>query len=167
MRILVTGGAGFIGSHLIERLMNEQHEVICLDNFYTGTKSNVSKWYGHPNFEFIRHDITEPIRLEVDRIYHLACPASPVHYQANPIKTTKVSFLGTSNMLGLAKRVKARGFCWLPLRKYMEIQMCIRSQKNIMAMSIRSGSDLAMTKVSGLPKLSVLTTTARTMSKFA
>ncbi|WP_310481673.1 SDR family oxidoreductase [Chamaesiphon sp. VAR_48_metabat_403] len=108
MRILVTGGAGFIGSHLIERLMKEQHEVICLDNFYTGTKSNISKWLGHANFEFIRHDITEPIRLEVDRIYHLACPASPVHYQANPIKTIKVSFLGTSNMLGLAKRVKAR-----------------------------------------------------------
>ncbi|AFY91592.1 UDP-glucuronic acid decarboxylase family protein [Chamaesiphon minutus] len=108
MRILVTGGAGFIGSHLIDRLMKEQHEVICVDNFYTGTKSNISKWIGHPNFESIRHDITEPIRLEVDRIYHLACPASPVHYQSNPIKTTKVSFLGTSNMLGLAKRVKAR-----------------------------------------------------------
>ncbi len=108
MRILVTGGAGFIGSHLIDRLMKEQHEVICLDNFYTGTKNNISKWMGQPNFEFIRHDITEPIRLEVDRIYHLACPASPVHYQSNPIKTIKVSFLGTSNMLGLAKRVKAR-----------------------------------------------------------
>jgi UDP-glucuronate decarboxylase len=108
MRILVTGGAGFIGSHLLDRLMQEQHEVICLDNFYTGTKSNISKWYGNPNFELIRHDITEPIRLEVDQIYHLACPASPVHYQYNPIKTIKVSFLGTSNMLGLAKRVKAR-----------------------------------------------------------
>ena len=108
MRILVTGGAGFIGSHLIDRLMQEQHEVICLDNFYTGTKRNISKWFGNPNFELIRHDITEPIRLEVDRIYHLACPASPVHYQYNPIKTTKVSFLGTANMLGLAKRVKAR-----------------------------------------------------------
>jgi len=108
MRILVTGGAGFIGSHLIDRLMNEQHEVICLDNFYTGTKQNISKWIGHPHFESIRHDITEPIRLEVDQIYHLACPASPVHYQYNPIKTAKVSFLGTSNMLGLAKRVKAR-----------------------------------------------------------
>jgi UDP-glucuronate decarboxylase len=108
MRILVTGGAGFIGSHLIDRLMKEQHEVICLDNFYTGTKNNISKWIDNPHFELIRHDITEPIRLEVDRIYHLACPASPVHYQYNPIKTTKVSFLGTSNMLGLAKRVKAR-----------------------------------------------------------
>ena len=108
MRILVTGGAGFIGSHLIDRLMNEQHEVICLDNFYTGSKQNISKWIGHPHFESIRHDITEPIRLEVEQIYHLACPASPVHYQYNPIKTAKVSFLGTSNMLGLAKRVKAR-----------------------------------------------------------
>jgi UDP-glucuronate decarboxylase len=108
MRIIVTGGAGFIGSHLIDRLMQDRHEVICLDNFYTGTKHNIEKWFGHPNFELIRHDITEPIRLEVDRIFHLACPASPVHYQYNPIKTTKVSFLGTSNMLGLAKRVKAR-----------------------------------------------------------
>jgi UDP-glucuronate decarboxylase len=108
MRILVTGGAGFIGSHLIDRLLKEQHEVICLDNFYTGTKRNVRNWLDLPNFELIRHDITEPIRLEVDQIYHLACPASPVHYQSNPIKTIKVSFLGTSNMLGLAKRVKAR-----------------------------------------------------------
>jgi UDP-glucuronate decarboxylase len=108
MRIIVTGGAGFIGSHLIDRLMKEDHEVICLDNFFTGTKRNIEHWFGHPNFELIRHDITEPIRLEVDRIFHLACPASPVHYQYNRIKTTKVSFLGTSNMLGLAKRVKAR-----------------------------------------------------------
>jgi UDP-glucuronate decarboxylase len=108
MKILVTGGAGFIGSHLIDRLMAEQHEVICLDNFYTGTKQNIAHWINHPNFELIRHDITEPIRLEVDQIYHLACPASPVHYQYNPIKTAKVSFLGTFNMLGLAKRVKAR-----------------------------------------------------------
>jgi UDP-glucuronate decarboxylase len=108
MRILVTGGAGFIGSHLIDRLLKQQHEVICLDNFYTGTKRNIRNWLDLPNFELIRHDITEPIRLEVDRIYHLACPASPVHYQSNPIKTIKVSFLGTSNMLGLAKRVKAR-----------------------------------------------------------
>jgi UDP-glucuronate decarboxylase len=108
MRILVTGGAGFIGSHLIDRLMQEGQEVICLDNFYTGTKRNIRHWLDHPNFELIRHDITEPIRLEVDQIYHLACPASPVHYQYNPIKTTKVSFMGTMNMLGLAKRVKAR-----------------------------------------------------------
>jgi UDP-glucuronate decarboxylase len=108
MRILVTGGAGFIGSHLIDRLMAEGHEVICLDNFYTGHKRNILKWLNHPNFDLIRHDITEPIRLEVDQIYHLACPASPVHYQYNPIKTAKISFVGTMNMLGLSKRVKAR-----------------------------------------------------------
>jgi UDP-glucuronate decarboxylase len=108
MRILVTGGAGFIGSHLIDRLMAQGHEVICLDNFYTGHKRNILKWLGHPNFEMLRHDITEPIRLEVDQIYHLACPASPVHYQYNPVKTIKTNVMGTLNMLGLAKRVKAR-----------------------------------------------------------
>jgi UDP-glucuronate decarboxylase len=108
MKILVTGGAGFIGSHLIDRLMLAGNEVICLDNFYTGTKKNINHWINHPNFELIRHDITEPIKLEIDQIYHLACPASPVHYQYNPIKTTKVGFLGTLNMLGLAKRVRAK-----------------------------------------------------------
>jgi UDP-glucuronate decarboxylase len=108
MRILVTGGAGFIGSHLIDRLMNEGHEVICLDNFYTGHKRNILQWFDHPYFELVRHDITEPIRLEVDQIYHLACPASPVHYQFNPVKTIKTNVMGTLNMLGLAKRVKAR-----------------------------------------------------------
>ncbi|ALB41439.1 MAG: SDR family oxidoreductase [Dolichospermum sp. DEX189] len=108
MRILVTGGAGFIGSHLIDRLMNDGHEVICLDNFYTGKKHNILHWLDNPNFEVIRHDITEPIRLEVDQVYHLACPASPVHYQYNPIKTVKTNVIGTLNMLGLAKRVKAR-----------------------------------------------------------
>jgi UDP-glucuronate decarboxylase len=108
MRILVTGGAGFIGSHLIDRLMNDGHEVICLDNFYTGKKHNLRPWLDNPNFELIRHDVTEPIRLEVDQVYHLACPASPVHYQYNPIKTVKTNVIGTLNMLGLAKRVKAR-----------------------------------------------------------
>ena len=110
MRILVTGGAGFLGSHLIDRLMEQGHEVICLDNFYTGHKRNVLQWIQHPYFELIHHDITEPIRLEVDQIYHLACPASPVHYQYNPVKTIKTNVLGTMNMLGLAKRVKARFF---------------------------------------------------------
>ena len=104
----MTGGAGFLGSHLIDRLMDAGDEVICLDNYYTGRKVNVSQWFGHPRFELIRHDVTEPIRLEVDRIWHLACPASPVHYQFNPIKTAKTSFLGTYNMLGLARRVGAR-----------------------------------------------------------
>ena len=108
MRILVTGGAGFIGSHLIDRLMKQGHDVICLDNFFTGHKRNILHWLDNPYFELIRHDITEPIRLEVDQIYHLACPASPVHYQYNPVKTIKTNVMGTLNMLGLAKRVKAR-----------------------------------------------------------
>ncbi|UFP96588.1 UDP-glucuronic acid decarboxylase family protein [Gloeobacter morelensis] len=108
MRILVTGGAGFIGSHLCERLVGAGHEVLCLDNFYTGSRLNIAPLLAHPRFELIRHDVIEPILLEVERIYHLACPASPVHYQANPIKTIKTSVLGTLNMLGLAKRVRAR-----------------------------------------------------------
>jgi len=107
-RNLITGGAGFVGSHLVDRLMAAGEEVICLDNYFTGRKANVAQWIGHPNFELIRHDVTEPIRLEVDRIWHLACPASPVHYQHNPIKTAKTSFIGTYNMLGLARRVGAR-----------------------------------------------------------
>ncbi len=108
MRNLVTGGAGFLGSHLIDNLMKQGEEVICLDNYFTGRKTNISQWIGDPNFEVIRHDVTEPIQLEIDRIWHLACPASPIHYQMNPIKTSKTSFLGTYNMLGLARRVGAR-----------------------------------------------------------
>ena len=108
MRNLVTGGAGFLGSHLIDRLLNVSEEVICLDNYFTGRKKNIDKWLGNKNFELIRHDVINPIQLEVDRIWHLACPASPVHYQSNPIKTLKTSFLGTYNMLGLARRVNAR-----------------------------------------------------------
>jgi UDP-glucuronate decarboxylase len=108
MRILVTGGAGFIGSHLCDRLIASGHEVICLDNFYTGHKRNVQHLLDHSRFELIRHDITEPIQLEVDQIYHLACPASPVHYQFNAVKTLKTNFMGTMNMLDLAKQVQAR-----------------------------------------------------------
>lgn len=108
MRILVTGGAGFIGSHLCERLLNEGHDVVCLDNFFTGNKTNIEGLLGNTNFELIRHDITQPILLEVERIYNLACPASPIHYQYNPVKTIKTNVMGTIHMLGLAKRVKAR-----------------------------------------------------------
>ena len=107
-RILVTGGAGFLGSHLCERLVNEGHDVICLDNFFTSQKSNVSHLLGLPNFELIRHDITLPIFLEVDQVYNLACPAAPGHYQYNPIKTIKTSVLGSINALGVAKRCGAR-----------------------------------------------------------
>lgn len=108
LRILVTGGAGFIGSHLCERLVGEGAEVYCLDNFFTGAKKNIRHLLDYKNFDLIRHDIVQPILLEVDQIYNLACPASPVHYQYNPVKTVKTSVMGTINMLGLAKRVKAR-----------------------------------------------------------
>ena len=108
MRCLVTGGAGFLGSHLCERLLNEGHEVICLDNYFTGRMVNVAHLRDNKSFELIRHDVTEPILLEVDRIFNLACPASPVHYQFNPVKTIKTSVMGAINMLGMAKRVHAR-----------------------------------------------------------
>jgi len=106
--VIVSGGAGFIGSHLIEALLDRGHNVICLDNLFTGSKKNVLPFFPNPRFEFIRHDVVAPILLEADQIYHLACPASPVHYQSNPIKTLKTSVLGTLNMLGIAKRVRAR-----------------------------------------------------------
>jgi UDP-glucuronate decarboxylase len=108
MRILVTGGAGFLGSHLCERLLNDGHEVLCLDNLFTGRKANIAHLLGNTRFEFIRHDVVDPIKVEVDQIYNLACPASPVHYQHNPIKTVKTSVMGAINVLGLAKRVQAR-----------------------------------------------------------
>ena len=107
-RILVTGGAGFLGSHLCERLVEQGHDVVCLDNYFTGNKRNVEHLRGRGNFELIRHDVTMPLFLEVDQIYNLACPASPIHYQYNPVKTIKTSVMGAINMLGLAKRVKAR-----------------------------------------------------------
>jgi UDP-glucuronate decarboxylase len=108
MRILVTGGAGFLGSHLCERLLADGHEVICLDNFFTGRKKNIQHLLGNTDFELLRHDVTLPLVIEVDRIFHLACPASPIHYQFNPVKTIKTNILGTLHMLGLAKRVKGR-----------------------------------------------------------
>ena len=108
MRIVVTGGAGFIGSHLCERLLADGHQVICLDNFFTGRRENIAHLFDQRNFELLRHDVIEPILLEVDQIYNLACPASPIHYQYNPVKTVKTNVMGTMNMLGLAKRVRAR-----------------------------------------------------------
>ncbi|WP_127475602.1 UDP-glucuronic acid decarboxylase family protein [Sulfurivermis fontis] len=107
-RILVTGGAGFLGSHLCERLLNDGHDVICLDNFFTGTRDNVLHLLDNPHFEILRHDVTQPLYTEVDEIYNLACPASPPHYQADPVQTTKTSVLGALNMLGLARRCKAK-----------------------------------------------------------
>jgi len=109
-RILVTGGAGFLGSHLCERLLAEGHDVLCVDNFFTGTKTNVLQLLDHPRFELLRHDVTFPLYVEVDEIYNLACPASPIHYQHDPVQTTKTSVHGAINMLGLAKRVKAKIF---------------------------------------------------------
>ncbi len=110
MRILITGGSGFLGSHLSERLLREGHEIICLDNFFTGRKRNILHLLDHPGFELVRHDVTDPFKAEVDQIYNLACPASPVHYQHNAIKTIKTSVMGAINCLGLAKRVNARVF---------------------------------------------------------
>ena len=110
MRILITGGAGFLGSHLCDKLLGQKHEIVCLDNLFTGSKANIAHLLDHPRFEFVRHDVTDPFKYEVDQIYNLACPASPPHYQFNPIKTTKTSVMGAINCLGLAKRVKARVF---------------------------------------------------------
>ena len=107
-KVLVTGGAGFLGSHLCEKLIAQGHDVLCVDNFFTGTKANVARLMSHPNFELMRHDVTFPLYVEVDEIYNLACPASPIHYQWDPVQTTKTSVHGAINMLGLAKRVKAK-----------------------------------------------------------
>lgn len=109
-RILITGGAGFLGSHLCERLLEQENEIICADNLFTGRKQNIAHLMSNPNFEFMRHDITQPINVEVDQIYNLACPASPPHYQYNAIKTIKTSVIGAINVLGLARRLQARVF---------------------------------------------------------
>jgi len=109
-RVMVTGGAGFLGSHLIDRLLAQGHEVLCVDNLFTGTRQNIAHVLAHPNFEFMRHDITMPLYVEVDEIYNLACPASPIHYQHDPVQTTKTSVHGAINMLGLAKRLKCKIF---------------------------------------------------------
>src|SRR5213594_1403583 len=130
MRILVTGGAGFIGSHLCDRLIAEGQEVICLDNFFTGRRENILHLLDNHRFELLRHDVIEPVLLEVDQIYNLACPASPIHYQYNPVKTVKTNVMGTLNMLGLAKRVRAR-ILQASHRRFTEILWCTRSRKSI------------------------------------
>lgn len=137
-RILVTGGAGFLGSHLCESLLKRGHFVICLDNYFTGQKRNIFHLMDDRHFELIRHDLVNPIFLEVDQIYNLACPASPIHYQYNPVKTTKTSVMGAIHMLGLAKRVKARSCRHQPVR-YMVIPPFIRKQSLTGVMSIRLG----------------------------
>jgi len=108
LRVLVTGGAGFIGSHLCDRLLETGHDVLCVDNYYCSTRANIEHLIGHPRFELMRHDVTFPLYIEVDKIYHLACPASPIHYQRDPVQTTKTAVMGSINMLGLAKRTKAK-----------------------------------------------------------
>ena len=123
-RILVTGGAGFLGSHLCERLLDEGADVLCIDNLYSGTKDNISHLLANPHFEFQRHDVTFPIYLEVDEIYNLACPASPVHYQRDPVQTTKTSVHGSINMLGLAKRTGARTFQAAPIQTSPSVCTC-------------------------------------------
>ena len=107
-KVLVTGGAGFLGSHLCERLIGQGHDVLCVDNYFTGSRANIAHLIGNPRFEMMRHDVTFPLYVEVDQIYNLACPASPIHYQFDPVQTTKTSVHGAINMLGLAKRVKAK-----------------------------------------------------------
>ena len=124
LRILVTGGCGFLGSHLCRRLVNEGHEVVAVDNFFTSQKTNVKDLLDKPNFEIIRHDITKEFFIEVDQIYNMACPASPVHYQYNPVKTMKTSVIGTMNMLGLAKRVKGFEVNRMNRRNAVPIQPC-------------------------------------------
>ena len=129
-RILVTGGSGFLGSHLCERLLAEGANVICVDNFFSGARSNIEHLLDHKRFELIRHDVTFPLYMEVDQIYNLACPASPIHYQRDPVQTTKTSVHGAINMLGLAKRC-ARKFCRRPLRRYTAIRTSILRRRNI------------------------------------
>jgi len=142
MRILVTGGAGFIGSHLCDRLLASGHEVICLDNFFTGSKDNIRHLLGHDHFELLRHDIIEPILVEVDQIYNLACPASPIHYQYNPVKTIKTSVLGASR----------RAFCRLQPRKCTANRWSIRKKRPTGATLIPSAIEVAMTRGSAPPK---------------
>ena len=151
-RILVTGGAGFLGSHLCQRLVEEGHDVICLDNFFTSQKTNVAHLLDQPNFELVRHDVIQPIWLEVDEIYNLACPAAPGHYQFNPIKTMKTSIVGAINVLGMAKRCRAKVLQTSTSEVYGDPEVHPQPESRIAARSIRSGRGPATTKASGRPK---------------
>ena len=133
-RVLVTGGAGFLGSHLCERLLQEGNDVICLDNFFTGTKDNIEHLIDNHHFEVVRHDVTFPLYVEVDEIYNLACPASPIHYQHDPVQTTKTSVHGAINMLGLAKRTKGKDLSGVHKVRCMAIHRFIRSQNRTAGM---------------------------------
>ena len=160
-RILVTGGAGFLGSHLCERLLKQKCEVLCVDNFYTGRRENIAHLIGDPYFEIMRHDVTFPLYVEVDEIYNLACPASPIHYQRDPVQTTKTSVHGAINMLGLAKRLKAKILQASTSEVYGD--PAVHPQPDpTPATSIRSASGLATTRPSAVPRRCSSTTTAST-----
>ena len=151
-RVLVTGGAGFIGSHLCERLLDSGCDVLCVDNFFTGTRRNIEHLLDHPRFEFLRHDITFPLYVEVDEIYNLACPASPIHYQYDPVQTTKTSVHGAINMLGLAKRLRGKILQASTSEVYGDPEVHPQTEDPIGATSIRSGRAPAMTRASVAPK---------------
>ncbi len=160
-RILVTGGAGFLGSHLCERLLAQGHDVLCVDNFFTGSKTNVAHLIGNPHFELMRHDVTFPLYVEVDEIYNLACPASPIHYQHDPVQTTKTSVHGAINMLGLAKRVKAKILQASTSEVYGDPKIHPQPRPTG-ATSTRSASAPATTRASAAPRRCSSTTTGRT-----
>ena len=160
-RILVTGGAGFLGSHLIDRLLAAGHEVLCVDNLFTGTKRNIEHLHGHPRFEFMRHDVTFPLFVEVDEIYNLACPASPIHYQHDPVQTTKTSVHGAINMLGLAKRLNCRILQASTSEVYGDPSVHPQTETTG-ATSIRSASAPATTRASAAPRRCSSTITAST-----
>ncbi len=161
IRSLVTGGAGFIGSHLCERLIERGHEVVCVDNYYTGSKANIAHLLDDPYFELIRHDVTFPLYVEVDEIYNLACPASPIHYQRDPVQTTKTNVHGAINILGLAKRL-GFGCCRRPPARSMATRRSIRNRKITSATSIPSVRARATTKGNDAPKHCSSTITAST-----
>jgi len=151
-RVLVTGGAGFLGSHVCERLLRQGDDVLCVDNYVTGRKDNIAHLIGDPHFEAMRHDVTFPLYVEVDEIYNLACPASPVHYQFDPVQTTKTSVIGAINMLGLAPSGSARRSCRPPPVRYTAIPPCIPRPRTTAATSIRWARAHATTKASAAPR---------------